>query len=86
MKLDYFRSGKKKGVSVIMIYNRSKLEGVIYNEEGLESLLQYGYNKDMKLNEVLFKLKQRFAFVCLHEIGLPLGYPIYYVVMNLNKK
>lgn len=74
--LDYFKLREDERSISIMIYNREKLENVIYNEQSLEFLLQYGYNKDMNLNEVLFRLKERFSLVCPHEIGLFLGYPI----------
>ncbi|MBU3196174.1 DUF3793 family protein [Clostridium algidicarnis] len=76
LKLDYFKIREDERSSGIMIYNRDKLEDIIYKEESLEFLLQYGYNKDMNLNEVLFKLKERFSLACPHEIGLFLGYPI----------
>lgn len=70
---------------LIMFYNLQLLEQVIFQQENMELLNDYGYNGDMSISECLLLLKTKFQTECCpHEIGIFLGYPINDVKTYIN--
>ncbi|MCT4598407.1 MAG: DUF3793 family protein [Vallitalea sp.] len=62
---------------LIMFYNLQLLEQVIFKQENMDLLNEYGYSNDMSISECLLLLKTKFQTECCpHEIGIFLGYPI----------
>ena len=42
----------------------------------MEFLTKFGYKKSMSLEQCLTYLRERFQYICAHEIGVFLGYPL----------
>ncbi|MHC1684040.1 MAG: DUF3793 family protein [Clostridiaceae bacterium] len=68
----------------VMFYNEKNLMNAIYCENNMSFLQSYGYDKNMKLDEILNHLKFRYEFSCPHEIGIFLGFPIEDVIEFIN--
>lgn len=64
----------------VLFYNRDQLELLMKREENLNFLQNYGYRKDMFIDECLQHLKERYRDLCPHEMGIFLGYPVEDVV------
>ncbi len=63
-----------KGVSLILIYRRKKLEEALQNPLSRNILSAFGYHGT--LEEMLDQLSRRFLITdCPHEVGFFLGYP-----------
>lgn len=74
--IDYFELKKDTTNTTVLFYNNEKLRVSISDNKNMEFLKRFGYNEKMSIEECLQLLGERFEYMCPHEIGIFLGYPI----------
>ena len=78
--IHYFELKKDTKNTIVLFYNKEKLEASLMDNKNMEFLKRFGYNEQMSIDKCLSLLKDRFQHMCPHEIGVFLGYPIEDVV------
>lgn len=73
--IQFFELKKDKKKSLVLFYNPSYLQDVIFDYYNMDFLASFGYHHQMTLGEVLELLKARFSQGCPHEVGIFLGIP-----------
>src|SRR5690242_20686240 len=68
-RIDYYEIKKTDKAVTILFFNRESLSKAIYAEKSMDFLENFGYHKDMSLNECVALLKKRFENACPHEVG-----------------
>lgn len=62
--------------TVVLFYNKEKLEKVLKENRNMRFLDRFGYNEEMNTEEFFMHLKERLKNSFPHEIGIFLGYPV----------
>lgn len=83
-KSDFYKNNMIEFVTIninndrelVLFYNNKILESTIYDEKNMEFLKNYGYRKNMSLDECIMILRRRFDEEFPHEIGVLLGIPV----------
>ena len=78
--IHYFELKKDAKNTIVLFYNKEKLEASLMDNKNMEFLKRFGYNEQMSIDKCLSLLEDRFQHMCPHEIGVFLGYPIEDVV------
>lgn len=60
----------------VLFYKKHRLENQIFNPANISFLNQFGYKKEMNLEDALEILKKRYEEFCPHEMGIFLGIPV----------
>ena len=76
LDVDYFELKKDAKNTLVLFYNKEKIDLSISNYKNMEFLKRFGYNEKMDAHGCLLLLGKRFENICPHEIGIFLGYPI----------
>jgi len=76
LDVDYFELKKDSTTILVLFYNSEKLNLGIRDTSNMEFLKRFGYNENMDATQCLSLLRKRFQYMCPHEIGIFLGYPI----------
>jgi len=74
--LEYYEIRKTENSTLVLFYNPKFLYKVLFQENNIAFLEQFGYSKEMTLLQCLEILKNSFAKSCPHEIGVFLGIPV----------
>jgi hypothetical protein len=61
---------------LLLLYDKKKLENVIFSSSISDFLEELGYSKGTSLEDTLFTLRKRFLSAIPHEIGVFLGIPL----------
>lgn len=70
----------------VLFYRESLLEQCLNKDDCRNFLHSIGYDSSITLDECISKLKDRFEYICPHEIGIFLGIPVEDVVGFINHK
>ncbi len=73
--IQYYEIKNEADHTLVLFYNPEMLYDTIFQAANIEFLKRFQYNETMTLDESLALLKERFADVCPHEIGIFLGFP-----------
>jgi hypothetical protein len=76
LDVDCFELKKDSTNTVVLFYNKEKIQLSIRDNKNMEFLKRFGYNETMTIEQCLSLLGERFKCMCPHEIGVFLGYPI----------
>lgn len=76
LDVDYFELKKDKTSTLVLFFNIEKINLSIRDKSNMEFLKRFGYNETMDAAQCLSLLGKRFQYMCPHEIGIFLGYPI----------
>jgi hypothetical protein len=76
LDIDYFELKKDTANTVVLFYDKEKIRLDISNNRNMEFLKRFGYNEKMDIDQCLLLLGKRFEYMCPHEIGIFLGYPL----------
>ena len=76
LDVDYFELKKDTKNTLVLFYNKEKIDLSISNHKNMKFLKRFGYNEFMDAEQCLLLLGKRFEHMCPHEIGVFLGYPI----------
>ena len=76
LDVDYFELKKDKSNILVLFYDSEKINLSIKDNKNMEFLKRFGYNEHMDAAQCLSLLSNRFQYMCPHEIGVFLGYPI----------
>lgn len=76
LDIDYFELKKNAESTVVLFFNKEKLEISVRKNKNMEFLKRFGYNENMSIQQCFSLLGRRFEHMCPHEIGIFLGYPV----------
>ncbi|MCB2296579.1 DUF3793 family protein [Clostridium tagluense] len=76
LDVDYFELKKDTTNTFVLFYNKEKINLSIRDKKNMEFLKRFGYKENMDIKQCLLLLGERFQYMCPHEIGVFLGYPI----------
>ncbi|MBZ9634468.1 DUF3793 family protein [Clostridium sp. FP1] len=76
LDVDYFELKKDTTNTFVLFYNKEKINLSIRDKKNMEFLKRFGYKENMDIKQCLSLLGERFQYMCPHEIGVFLGYPI----------
>lgn len=60
----------------LFIYDKDMLSKIIYQDDNIKFLNKFGYKEYFNVDEMLKLLKKRFKYLCPHEMGIFLGFPL----------
>ncbi|AWI05568.1 DUF3793 family protein [Clostridium drakei] len=76
LDIDYFELKKDAESTIVLFFNKEKIELNVRESKNVEFLKRFGYNENMSVEQSLTLLSKRFEHMCPHEIGIFLGYPV----------
>jgi hypothetical protein len=74
--LDQYELRRGENSTLVLFYETVFLSEVIFDKKNMLFLEQFGYSRDLSLDQCLQLLKQRFEKMCPHESGIFLGIPV----------
>lgn len=86
LELDFIELKDKNDSVRVLFYKRELLEKCINKRKCREFLNTIGYEHSITLEQCLNKLKNKFEYICPHEIGVFLGIPVEDVVGFIKHK
>lgn len=89
LNIDFCELKKGEKNTVVLFYNKKKLETLLKDNRNSEFLTRFGYSKEMSIEQCFSHLSMRFNSTCPHEVGIFLGYPVEdvaYFIDYPNKK
>lgn len=79
-QLNIYEIKERFGSKTLFIYNENIISKTIYQEENIRFLEKLGYSRSLSVDEMLELLRERYKYVCPHEIGIFLGFPVKEVI------
>ncbi|MFL0246241.1 DUF3793 family protein [Candidatus Clostridium stratigraminis] len=76
LNIDFCELKKGQENTIVLFYNKEKLETVIKDKRNSEFLTKFGYCKELSIEQCFSHLSTRFKSTFPHEIGIFLGYPV----------
>lgn len=76
LNINFFELKKDKDKVAVLFYNKEMLKLSIKDKSNINFLKRFGYNEEMDIYKCLKLLRERYKYMCPHEIGIFLGYPI----------
>ncbi|CAG7840116.1 hypothetical protein Z959_05190 [Clostridium novyi B str. ATCC 27606] len=76
LNIEYFELKKTEDMCVVLFYNDNQLTDILSNARNQKFLSRFNYSNFNSNIECLEILKERYANLCPHEIGIFLGYPL----------
>ncbi len=76
LDMEYVQLRKRHNSVRVLFYKRELMEKCLFKKECRDFLNSMGYDSETTLEECIAKLKNRFEYICPHEIGIFLGIPV----------
>lgn len=80
LNIKYFELKNNQDICVVLFYNEELLEKALLDPKNQDFLTKFNYSDFNSILNCLNILKKRYEYVCPHEMGIFLGYPLEDVV------